>query len=151
MIHTAHTAARWFARAERPANHVPLALTIAWGSDFLNASTFVPLFYGPSITETNNNELSLAGATPEELRAWKYGVTDVPSVDGNVERCLGLIGGAQVRCWASLDQFLMQQVVPAVPLVFESHVEIVSDRVVHYSFDQSTALPALDQIALSPD
>ncbi len=42
------------------------------------------------------------------------------------------------------------EVVPWVPLMNGTQVTVVSDRVVRYSFDQFTFLPALDQIALAP-
>jgi hypothetical protein len=50
---------------------------------------------------------------------------------------------------AELDQLLMEQVVPWVPLVFQNHVYIVSRRVVAQSYDQLAALPALDRIAVA--
>jgi hypothetical protein len=74
----------------------------------------------------------------------------VPSIDAKFRQCVPLVGQAQFQCWAELDQLLMEQVVPAVPLVFEGYVRPVSARVASYSFDQSVALPALDQIALKP-
>jgi hypothetical protein len=43
----------------------------------------------------------------------------------------------------------MTEVVPWVPLCV-AHSQVVSDRVVGYSFDQFAGLPALDRIVLAP-
>jgi hypothetical protein len=44
----------------------------------------------------------------------------------------------------------MEQVVPWVPLLFESKVMMTSPRVVAFSFDQFANEPSLDRIALRP-
>ena len=130
-----------------PSVKVPLAIFPAWGKDFLNASTFVvPLFSSHMI---GSNNFSLVGATPAQLRKWGYGVTSVPSIDDAIDRCLVLVGDLQVRCWAETDQLLMTKVIPAVPYIFENKVQLVSDRVIAYSFDQFAISPALDRIAVS--
>ena len=76
-------------------------------------------------------------------------MTSVPTVEGKVNECLPLVGDEQVRCWAELDQQVMEQVVPWVPIFVDNHAHIVSRRVVSTSFDQFATLPALDRIALS--
>jgi hypothetical protein len=97
---------------------------------------------------TNGN---MVGTSRERLETWGYVPIDLPNVDERIEACLGRPTTAQVQCWAELDQYLMENVVPWVPLVFESYTHTVSSRVVHYSFDQSVAQPALDQIAVEAD
>ena len=76
-------------------------------------------------------------------------MTSVPSVEEKVSECHPLIDIESIRCYAELDQLLMEQVVPWVPLVFQNHVYIVSRRVVATSYDQFAALPALDRIAVA--
>jgi hypothetical protein len=77
-------------------------------------------------------------------------VAVVPNVDGRIEACLPLTFGAQLRCWADLDQYLMTEVVPWIPLVGLTSGRVVSDRLARFSFDQAWGypLPALDQIAV---
>jgi hypothetical protein len=134
-----------------PRAKVPLAIYPAWGKDFQNASTFItPLFSSKAIGEGGFN-LSLVGATPAQLRRWGYKVTSVPSVDDKIDECQALVGDVQVRCWAEADQLLMENVIPWVPYVFENKVQLVSDRVIAYSFDQFSNTPALDRIAVSDD
>ena len=139
-----------FAKLADPKNHVALALTISWGKDYLNASNyFAPLFAAASIGSPGSaTNYSMLGATPEQLRTWGYHVTEVPSVDDRINSCLVQLGEAQLRCWADLDQYLMENVVPWVPYQSDSHIQVVPSRIVRYSYDQFADLPALDQIAL---
>ena len=144
-------AAEAFDQLADPRNHVALALTIAWGKDYLNASNyFTPLFASDSIGNPATSNDSLTGATPEQLRRWGYHVTEVPSVDDRINSCLSQVGQAQLRCWADLDQYLMDAVVPWIPYQSDAHVQVVPSRIVRYSYDQFGDLPALDQIALRP-
>jgi peptide/nickel transport system substrate-binding protein len=142
-----------FVEFKDPTKHVPMFFGAGFGKDFLDASNFFTgLFYGPNVfaggTSNGTSNGTLVGATPGQLRSWKYSVASVPSVDGRIEACLPLLGAEEVRCWAALDQYMMTNVVPWAPYVFERYVRVVPSRVVHYSFDQSVAMPALDQIAL---
>jgi hypothetical protein len=77
-------------------------------------------------------------------------VESVPSIDAKVAQCQAASGVAQFQCWAEADQLLMETVVPWVPYIEENRIVIVSDRVVSYSFDQFSNMPAFDRIALKP-
>lgn len=142
---------RFFARLRDPAEHVALGVGAGWVKDYPSASTwFPPLLSGSAIDPEFGSNLSLVGATPEQLEGWGYSVTSVPTVDERIDRCLALVGSSQIECWAALDQYLMTDVVPWVPYVEIAHAQIVSERVVGYSFDQFAAQPALDRIQLAP-
>jgi peptide/nickel transport system substrate-binding protein len=136
-----------FDKLHDPTTKVALGIGIAWVKDFINGSNFfIPLFDRAGITGGNN--ISLLGATPKQLEEWGYDVTSVPSIDDKIDECIPLVGTEQVRCWAEADQLLMEEIVPWVPYLNESHVRTVSTRVESYSFDQFTLSPALDRIAL---
>jgi hypothetical protein len=93
----------------------------------------------------------MLGATRAQLRSWGYGdIRPPPSVDGRIDQCVAEVGPAQTECWAALDKYLMERVVPWAPFLFQTAVRTVSARIAHYSLDQSTGLPALDQIAFKP-
>jgi peptide/nickel transport system substrate-binding protein len=131
-----------------PRSHTPMSIAFGWGKDLpVGSGWFPPLFTFASKGCCN---VSLLGASPEQLRSWGYSVASVPSVDDRIRLCLGRRGVAHTECWAELDQYLMNEVVTYVPYssVLQSHV--VSDRVIEYSFDQFAAEPALDRIALAP-
>jgi peptide/nickel transport system substrate-binding protein len=139
-----------FGKLLDPTSKVALGIGIAWARDFINGSNFfIPLFDGASIAGGIN--ISLLGATREQLREWGYDVRSVPSIDDKIQECLPLVGIEQVQCWAEADQLLMEEVVPWVPYLSESYVRTVSDRVESYSFDQFTGSPALERIALKPE
>jgi hypothetical protein len=71
-----------------------------------------------------------------------------PTTKGVTPRLL--VGEAQLRCWADLDQYLVETVVPSIPYQVDAHTQVIPARVVAYSFDQWAAAPALDQIAQAP-
>lgn len=138
-------------RATDPNGHVALALQ-AWFPDFPSSSNiFANMVYGPRIGDPTLFDATLMGASADQLAAYGYATTSVPSVDEQIDRCSALVGQAQVTCWADLDQYLMETVVPWVPLEFTTAVRTLSTRVVNFSFDQFTGLPALDRIALALD
>jgi ABC-type transport system substrate-binding protein len=131
-----------------PRAQIPLAIPYPWAKDFPDgAGWFQGLFDSAGLGGSNT---SLLGARPSELRDWGYAVTSVPSVDDRIQTCLSRRGMAKTECWAELDQFLMTEVVSRVPYMFLEHAQVVSERVVAYSFDQFAGLPALDRIALAP-
>jgi peptide/nickel transport system substrate-binding protein len=129
-----------------PHAHTPILLTLNWGKDFMNASNYLGSLFDPS----QGSDYSLVGASPAELREWGYAIHSVPSVTSRVNQCQGLAGDSQIQCWASLDQSLMEAVVPWIPYMVTQRVILLSSRVVAASFDQFTTEPALDRIALRP-
>jgi ABC-type transport system substrate-binding protein len=139
-----------------PRDKVALLVGASFTPDYPNGSTlFVTNFYGPelSLGKVGNAvpNLSLLGAAPEQLRRWGYAVTSVPSVDGRINECLPRLGLAQIECWATLDQYLMEKVVPWVPLLLVRYAYTVSARVRNFTWDEATTgIAALDQIALAP-
>lgn len=135
-----------FTKLEDPAHHVALGLNIAGGKDIFSASTIFEAYDSSSIG--SSDEIAHLGATPDQLAGWGYHITSVPSIDDRIHQCLDRVGDAEAQCWTSLDVYLMEKVVPDVPITFENVVEVVPTRIAHYSFDQFANLPALDQIAI---
>ena len=132
-----------------PEKHAAMLLTSNWGKDFLNASNFItPLLSSSQIGQ--GSDQGLVGAHSDDLRRWGYSTRSVPSVDDRIAQCERLLQDTQVQCWASLDQYLMEQVVPWIPYTTTVQVVLLSPRVAAASFDQVTNLPALDHIALRP-
>jgi peptide/nickel transport system substrate-binding protein len=120
-----------------------------WGKDYADGVTFgEPLFTSAGLWESCCN-YSLVGATAEQLSGWGYDVTEVPSVDDKVEECSALEPGPErFQCWAELDQQVMEEVVPWVPYLFDNSVDIISENVQNYSFDQFAGLAAFDSLAV---
>ena len=127
---------------------VPLALSNGWIDDTRNAGGFFePLLSSES---TGEQITALVGAAPAQLRDWGYEVTRVPQIDSRIDSCRAQVGHLQVRCWAELDAYVMEKVVPFVPLFTRRGYRIISERVVQYSFNAATeSVPALDRFAIS--
>jgi peptide/nickel transport system substrate-binding protein len=138
---------RWFDPAER----IGLAAGLPFIKDFLNPSSWYrALFdsrYSMSDEVTNG---SMVGASRERLERWGYDAIDIVSIDDRIDLCVAQVGGQQTECWAELDQYLMEVVVPWAPLMFERYTRTTGERVAEYAFDQLMAQPAFDRIALRP-
>jgi ABC-type transport system substrate-binding protein len=139
-----------FPKLQDPTTHIPLTLATGVGGIFLNASNLMNGTFSSSSIGSSGLNYGLLGASAAQLRKWGYQVSSVPRIDDRIKQCLGVVGRTQIQCWASLDQYIMEQVVPWVPLLFETTVAITPPRVVAFSFDQLQSEPALDRIALRP-
>jgi hypothetical protein len=93
----------------------------------------------------------MVGITPDMLSERGYNPdTVIPSAEDQIDECIPKAGDDRLSCWAQLDRFLMEDVTPWVPYLFDNNVVIVSKRVVSWSFDQFAGLPALDRLAIAP-
>jgi len=91
----------------------------------------------------------MVGVTEDMLRERGYDPVPVPSAEEQIQACVPLTGDERFACWADLDTYLMEEVVPWVPYLFDNNVVVVSSRVTNWSFDQFAGLPALDHLAVS--
>lgn len=129
----------------------PLFMGCGFGTDYPNASTFLPyLFASWEIAGGYGANMSLLGAGRLQLRRWGYDVMEVPSVDDRIDRCMATTGSAQTECWADLDRYLMEEVVPLVPYATTERTMVVSRRVASLSVSVASFGLALDRIALVP-
>jgi peptide/nickel transport system substrate-binding protein len=136
---------RYFFLLHHLGERIPMGIPSPWGKDYPEgAGWFVGLFDSSALGVSG----SPVGASPAQLRKWGYSVSSVPSVDERIRACLSRRGVAKIECWAELDQYLMTEVVSWLPYMSLDHAQVVSERVVGYSFDQFGVLPALDRIAL---
>lgn len=131
-----------------PTSKVGMAIGISWVGGTPSASDFATLFSSSGLGPGATTNVSLVGATPEQLSSWGYDVAVVPSVDDRIAACRPILGDEQLRCWADFDRYLTEQVVPWVPLVFENFITIVGERVKGYSYDQVSTFPAFDRLAV---
>jgi hypothetical protein len=134
-----------------PSNRIALAIALGWVADYPNGSTFFePLLSRPAAPAINR-DLSLVGATSRQLQRWGYQVTRVPTIERRIAACRPLIGDEQLRCWALLDKFVMQRVVPWVPFFQYTSTFLVSNRVRDPVIDASVpGSLALDHLVLTP-
>ena len=130
-------------------SHHAICAAPGWIKDYPDGVTFgEPLFTSAGLWESCCN-YSLVGATPDQLQEWGYDVTEVPSVDEDAEACAAIDPGAErFQCWADFDRKVMEEVVPWVPYLFDNSIDIISENVENYSFDQWGALAAFDEMAV---
>lgn len=140
-----------YAKCEDPNTHWALCPSVSWGKDYPDGYTFgPPLFSRSAIGPESCCNDPMVGITPEMLEERGYdGSIPVPSAEDQINACIPLSGDERLQCWADLDRFLMEEVVPWVPYLFDNNVQVVSSRVVSWSFDQFAGLPALDRIAVA--
>jgi hypothetical protein len=61
-----------------------------------------------------------------------------------------MTGADQVACWAELDRYLMEDVVPQIPYLAATTTYVVSERIAAHSYSVMTGGLALDRVALVP-
>jgi hypothetical protein len=139
-----------YSKCEDPNSYWQLCPSVSWGKDYADAYTFgPPLFSASAIGPQSCCNDPMVGASPQQLKSLGYSVTEVPSAEEQIDKCIPLTGDERVQCWADLDKYLMESVVPWVPFIFDNDVVITSSRITHYDFDQFAGLPALDRLALA--
>ena len=126
-----------YARCEDPNSRWALCTGTGWGKDYPDGFTFAPpLFSRSAIGPESCCNDTMVGVTPEMLTDRGYDVVDVPSAEDQINACIPLTGDERVQCWADLDTYLMEDVVPWVPYLFDNDVVVLSANVTSYSFDQ---------------
>jgi len=140
-----------YATCEDPTSGWVLCPSVSWGKDYPDGFTFGPPLFGQDAIgpESCCND-PMVGVTSDMLAERGYDSSiPVPSAEEQIDTCIPLAGDQRLECWAQLDRYLMEDVVPWVPYLFDNNVVVVSDRVVAWSFDQFAGLPALDRLALA--
>jgi peptide/nickel transport system substrate-binding protein len=125
-----------------------LEVSNGWFADYPNARQWFTFLYASTGIDPGCCNTTLVGASVDQLRALGHDPVGVPSVDDRIDACQRVAIGDQAMCWAKLDQFMMEQVVPAVPIMVPGIQTPFSSQVLHASIDQWTAVPAIDQVAL---
>jgi ABC-type transport system substrate-binding protein len=152
-----HDPMTFWAETTDPRSRIPVVTGLAYKSDYIDAGSTLRIFQGPfAIADETTDEaplgnVTMVGATNEQLERWGYQVRDVPNVDARIELCLSATGRERYGCWAGVDQYLMEAVVPWIPYSQDRAVSLTSPRVLSYGFDEAVGgAPSLDRIALAP-
>ena len=127
-----------------------ICLGPGWSKDYPAGFTFAgPLFGSAALYPSCCNYNGL-GASAKKISDWGYTtVTSVQSVDDKIAACGEAAADALFQCWADFDTYLMEEVVPFAPYLFDSQVRIFSDNVISHSFDQFAGDEAFDHIAVA--
>ena len=119
----------------------------SWGKDFASAFTyFDPLLNGGE----NGSNYAFLGTTEKALQEAGYEVPadGIPSIDDRIQECWKMSLDTANECWAELDKYVMEEIVPVVPRRFSTNIDVLGERIENYSFDQFAGLGALDHYSL---
>ena len=120
----------------------------AWGKDYPSPYTyFFPLLDGGE----NGSNYSFMGTTAAALQKAGYDVPadGIPSIAAKIAECRNTaIGTAQDTCWANLDKYVMETIVPVIPRRFPTNIDVLGNRIDNYSYDQFAGVGAMDQMSL---
>jgi peptide/nickel transport system substrate-binding protein len=125
-----------------PEVKIGMCVGMGWFPDFPSAAQYLGSFFA-SDGELPTTRL---GATPAELRRWGYEVTHVPSLDEEIDRCERELGSEQAPCWSRLDQYVVTQLMPAVPMGFVGTLRLSSPDIGQFTWDEVYLQPALERI-----
>jgi peptide/nickel transport system substrate-binding protein len=139
---------------------IPIGSNAGWGKDYPDAYTFVGfLFDGRNILLTGNTNYSLVGLTPERAAELEQegdfqfpsevDLGAIPSVDSDIDACRETPDADErLQCWADLDKNLMEEVVPWVPYLDATNIDVTSEAVVKYEYDQFSGEASIVHISV---
>lgn len=131
-----------------PARHEAMCLGNGWFLDYPSVGNLLLAeFGGPDITDSDN--WTHMGASLDDLKRLKVPVRAVPSVDSQIRRCNEEVGASQALCWTRLDQYVIAQIMPTVPLAFGQVVRVSSPAIRSFAWDQGFQEPAIDRLSVA--
>jgi ABC-type transport system substrate-binding protein len=132
--------------------NVPVSAVPGWGKDYADASTFMVLFDSRSILPQGNVNYSLTGLTADYAKKNKISgnVANLPSVDADIDECNKLVDEERLTCWEDLDKKLMEEIVPWIPYLDATNVDVLGPAVTAYEYDQFSGTAAYSRVAVDP-
>jgi Bacterial extracellular solute-binding proteins, family 5 Middle len=129
-----------------PAARVGMCIGDGWFPDFPSVGNLiVSNFGGPSVT--NLQGPSHMGESPAQLVRIGSPVRSVPNILPEILACNREVGALGIACWTRLDQYLVTEVMPAVPLAFGRSIRLASPSISSFSWDLANQEPALDRLS----
>ena len=141
-----------FNTVQRVANDIPISMNANWAYDYADAYTYLsPMFASSSIAASGNPNTTLTGLTAAQARTLgiSYPPGGVPSIDAKLAACEALAGTERATCWADLEKYLMEDVVPMVPYLWSNVIVITGDSVTHFEADPISQGTTFTQVAVS--
>ena len=135
-----------------PGRKIPLSSGNGWGKDYGDPSTFMVLFDGRNILAEGNTAFSLVGITPKKATEVKATLPagGVPSVDADIDACTALAGQERTDCWVTLNKKVTEEIVPWIPLMDATAIDLIGPSVTQYDMDQNGTEMALSRVAVDP-
>jgi hypothetical protein len=119
-----------------------------WFPDYPSVGNLIVTnFGGPAVTSLETP--THMGLPPAQLAKIGTPVRSVPSIVPEILACNQEVGARGIACWTRLDQYLVTEVMPAVPLAFGRSIRISSPSIGTFSWDLANQQPALDRLAVT--
>jgi peptide/nickel transport system substrate-binding protein len=126
-----------------------LCVGAGWLPDYpIPRDLLISMFAGTSLIGGIGLGNTRLGASPGELAKRGSVVRSVPSVDQELQACDEEVAAAAIACWTRLDQYLITELMPTVPIAFGETIRIISPSIASFAWDQGTQEPALDRLAM---
>ena len=128
--------------------HIGLCVGDGWFPDYPSVGNLIVTnFGGPSVTAPYG--ITHMGASGADLAKLGSTVRSVPTIAPQILACNQELGARGVACWTRLDQYLVTQVMPSVPIAFARVIRISPPSVGAFSWDLANEQPALDRLAVT--
>jgi peptide/nickel transport system substrate-binding protein len=137
----------------RPARKLPTSSGTGWGKDYADPSTFMVLFDGRNIIPEGNTAQPLVGITAAKAREVGAVIPPSgppPSVDADIDACSVLSGDERTACWVALDKKLTEEIVPYLPLMDATNIDLLGPAVTKYDLDQFGTETSFAHVAVDP-
>ena len=111
-----------------PGRSIVLVRNPSYDPAYADAYTFGPPLFDASSLYPICCNFSLIGASEDQLTEWGYPAgTTVPDVGDRMKECAAIpVGDERYTCWANFDKYMMEEVVPWVPVTFSNNNDITS-------------------------
>src|SRR5215471_13468513 len=142
---------RFYSKFFIPSAGVAFTPSASFIQIYPDPSNFVdPLLSGADIRANGNVNASLVGITPGQ--ASRLGLRgdfrNVPSIDSDLARCSMLSGRRRSSCYAALDRKVSTEIVPWIPFLWRSRINILGPQVRKWEFDASTGMTSFAHVAV---
>jgi peptide/nickel transport system substrate-binding protein len=134
-----------------PRKNIPFSTRPGWGKDFSDPYSFFGAnFDGRTIIPEGNTNRGLVGITVAQAKTLgvKGNVTNIPSVNKDLDACQQTLGAKRFTCYAALDKKISTDVVPWVPWLWATYDNLISKGVTQWNFDQFSATTAYAHVAV---
>jgi peptide/nickel transport system substrate-binding protein len=131
-----------------PGARAGLCIGDGWFPDVPSVGNLIVTnFGGPTVTAPYG--ITNMGATAADLVKLGSPVRSVPNVAPEIVACNQHPGPRGIACWTALDQYLVTNVMPSVPLAFGRTIRIAGPSIAAFSWDLANQAPALDRLGVS--
>jgi len=120
---------------ENPKQLIAAQIGTWWTYDYPDPATYYDALFG-SISAVGNGNFSMVGLTAGQAKRMSvpYPSGGIPSLDLRISHCEAIqLGVGRDTCWAALEKYMMQNVVPLAPLIWFNQITVLGSDVTYFS------------------